>query len=230
MMKGRRSDARDRQPPAYRRARRGRLGGSIAVGALVLGATLAFLVGLPRPEDLASDRPVAPSGTADVVLSRAPPAGCAADKPAADARRFKKALSCLRDLDRRNHGVRKLRSNDDLGRVALHHARDMIRRHYFDHRSPGGGGHMDRIADSRYKPAAGCWSAGENLYYSRHGTTPRHAMRVALNSPEHRRNILGRRWKDVGSGVVSTSPYGDPDGVTVVVLYGTRFSGACHVG
>jgi uncharacterized protein YkwD len=139
------------------------------------------------------------------------------------------ALSCLRDLDRRRHGVRKLRLNNDLGGVALKHARDMVRRHYFDHLSPGARDHMDRIAASGYKPTAGCWSAGENLYYSRGNSPPRHAMRVALNSKTHRRNILGRRWKDVGSGVVTTSPYGDTSGLTVVVLYGTRFNGACHV-
>jgi uncharacterized protein YkwD len=119
--------------------------------------------------------------------------------------------------------------NNDLGAVALNHARDMVRRHYFDHLSPGGRDQMDRIAASGYKPSTGCWSAGENLYYSRSNSTPRHAMRVALNSKGHRRNILARRWKDFGSGVVTTSPYGDPSGLTVVVLYGTRFHGPCHV-
>jgi uncharacterized protein YkwD len=145
-----------------------------------------------------------------------------------DIRRFRTAMACLQDLERRKHGLRNLRWDHDLSRVARKHAWDMVRRHYFDHLSPGGRDHMDRVAASGYKPIVGCWSAGENLFFSRGSTTPRHVVRASMNSEAHRRNILLRRWHDSGLGVVRTSPYGDPGGLTVVALFGTRSKRPCR--
>lgn len=153
-------------------------------------------------------------------------AGCAgADTPTTDIRRFRKAVSCLHNLERRHHGLGSLRMNSDLSRVAAKHARDMVRRHYFEHLSPSHRDHMDRIAASRYKPSAGRWSAGENLYFSRGIATPRQMMSAWMKSPAHRRNILMGCWHDFGLGVVKTSPYGERAGLTVVALFGTR---SCH--
>ena len=160
--------------------------------------------------------------------ARGSQSGCAAaDSPTGDARRTQKAMLCLHNLERGGRGLRRLRLNRDLSGVATKFARNMVSRHYFDHYSPGHRDHMDRIAVSDYKPAAGCWTAGENLFASRAGVTPRQLLSAWMGSSAHRQNILRRSWQDFGFGVVATSPQGDADGLTVVALFGTRSGGPC---
>jgi uncharacterized protein YkwD len=162
----------------------------------------------------------------NALPAQASKAGCAAaGKATTNIRRIQKAVSCLHNLERRAHGLRSLRWDPDLSRAAAKHARDMVRRHYFEHQSPSHRNHMDRIAAGGYKPTAGCWSAGENLYFSRSTSTPRQLLRAWMNSAAHRWNILRGGWHDFGLGVVTTSPYGEPAGLTVVALFGTR---SCH--
>ena len=84
---------------------------------------------------------------------------------------------------------------------------------------------MDRIAASSYRPTAGCWSAGENLFSSSGTTTPRQLLSAWMNSTAHRRNIEHNGWRDFGLGVVTESPEGNPHGLTAVVLFGTRACG-----
>ena len=111
--------------------------------------------------------------------------------------------------------------------MATKFAKNMVARRYFDHYSPGHRDHMDRIAASAYRPAAGCWTAGENLFASRTAITPRQLLSAWMGSTAHRQNILRRGWQDFGLGVVATSPQGDAGGLTVVALFGTRSSSPC---
>ncbi len=156
-------------------------------------------------------------------------AGCkGADKTGQSVKRFRKAMTCLHDSERRAHGVRRhLRLNRDLSLAAAKHARDMVRRHYFEHRSPSGTDHMDRIAAGGYKPNAGSWSAGENLLFSRGNSTPRQMFGAWMKSTDHRTNILRSCWKDFGLGMVQSSPFGDAGGLTIVALFG-KHRGACR--
>jgi uncharacterized protein YkwD len=182
----------------------------IAVGALILGF-------------------VAQGGLRHTGTTREgiPPAAdttrCAgADKPSRNTERVKEAVLCLHNVVRRKHGLQNMRWNHDLSGVARGHARDMVSRHYFEHMSPGHRDNMDRIAASGYKPAAGCWSAGENLFFSNASTTPRELLSAWMKSAAHRRNIERKGWRDFGLGMVTESPKGDPHGLTAVALFGTR--------
>jgi uncharacterized protein YkwD len=136
-------------------------------------------------------------------------------------------MLCLHNLERRERGLSKLHWNAALASVAAKHARDMVSRQYFAHVSPGGRDHMDRIAASGYQPAVGCWTAGENLFYSSGPSTPRQLLDAWMNSPAHRQNILRRGWESFGLGVVATSPQGDSNGLTVVALFGVRSKQLC---
>lgn len=169
----------------------------------------------------------AAAGSGSSSPARASNACAGADKPVTSIRRFQKAVTCLHNAERSHHGLRNLRWNRDLTGVAAKHARDMVHRHYFDHMSPSHRNHMDRIAASGYKPSAGCWSGGENLFFSRGASTPRQLMRAWMNSATHRKNVLRGRWHDFGLGVVKTSPFGEAAGLTVVALFGTRSKKAC---
>jgi len=140
---------------------------------------------------------------------------------------LKRGLLCLHNFERRRHGLSQLRLNADLSGVALSHARDMVNRHYFSHFSPGGKDHMDRIAASSYPPSAGCWTAGENLLVANGAATAAQLLQAWLHSPVHRAVILRRGWRDFGLGVVEKSPQGDPNGLTVVALFGSRSGTGC---
>jgi uncharacterized protein YkwD len=86
---------------------------------------------------------------------------------------------------------------------------------------------MDRIGASAYRPATGCWTAGENLFFSRVSSTPGQLLGAWLSSPSHRANVLRPGWRDLGVGVVARSPQGDPGGLTVVALFGRRSAHRC---
>jgi uncharacterized protein YkwD len=145
----------------------------------------------------------------------------------ANARVLKGAILCLHNYQRSRHGLSQLRLNSDLSAVALRHARDMVKRHYFSHFSPGGKDHMDRIAASAYPPSAGCWTAAENLLVADGAADALRLVQAWLNSPEHRANMLHRGWRDFGLGIVGKSPQGDPNGLTVVALFGLRAKKSC---
>jgi uncharacterized protein YkwD len=88
----------------------------------------------------------------------------------------------------------------------------MARRNFFSHVTPGGADLGDRLRRAGYgRPGAG-WRAGENLGW---GTGPRAtpAALVAawLASPEHRRNMLRRSYRELGVGVARGEPTGASD-------------------
>jgi uncharacterized protein YkwD len=181
------------------------------------GLLVALAVASPGTASAHSDKP-----------ARDPQAACpGADTATSKIRQIQKTMLCLHNLERRERGLSKLRWNPELAGVAGKHARDMVSRHYFAHGSPGGKDHMDRIAASGYKPAAGCWTAGENLFYSTGPSTARQLLNAWMNSPAHRRNILRGGWHDFGLGVAKASPQGDARGLTVVALFGIRSKHSC---
>jgi uncharacterized protein YkwD len=177
-------------------------------------STLTLALGVAVP---------AVAGTHNSKSATGSEAGCAgADTRTSNVRVLQKAMLCLHNLERGDHGLSKLAWNRDLSKAASRHARDMASRHYFAHLSPRGHDHMDRVAATNYKPAAGCWTAGENLFFSSGASTPRQLLRAWMHSTPHRQNILHKGWHDFALGVVGKSPSGDHDGLTIVALFGTR--------
>jgi uncharacterized protein YkwD len=180
--------------------------------------------------------------TAVIVLSLALPAastarerylgvsaaGCAgASSASLGPKSFARAMLCLHDRARRSRGIGALRWNNNLARAATVHARDMVRRHYFDHTSPQHRGFMDMIAATGYG-GSGCWGAGENLGLAHGPATPRQLLTAWMRSPAHRPNILRRRWHDFGLAMVRSSPLGERTGLTVVALFGTHTVRVCR--
>jgi uncharacterized protein YkwD len=125
----------------------------------------------------------------------------AASRPA-HAMRAPSALeaSVLRELNevRAAHGLRPLRLNGELGVAAAQHTREMLNDGYFEHASHDGTAFWRRIG--RWYPAAGYtrWAVGENLLWSSPDVTPSAAVARWMASPEHRANILGASWREIG--------------------------------
>ena len=136
-----------------------------------------------------------------------------------------RATLCLINAERRTRGLRILRSSRRLSKAARRHSRDMARRHYFSHTSPGGTTFPERILRAGYLRGANDWFVGENLAWgTRARGTARGVLRVWMTSPSHRRVLLTPSFRDVGLGV----EWGVPDrqlagGATYTVDFGVRY-------
>lgn len=105
----------------------------------------------------------------------------------------------LVNQERIAHGLKPLQADTALRRVARQHSADMFRRGYFSHYSPEGADAADRIraAGVRFK------TAGENLALA---PTLNIAHKSLMNSPGHRANILHKRFRKAGIGVMKGGP------------------------
>jgi uncharacterized protein YkwD len=168
------------------------------------------------------------------VLLAAPPSASAAEQacPAANAttanatkREIVNATLCTLNRERARHGLKALKLNKKLSVAARGHARDMARRNYFSHDTLGGGSFVDRIRRTGYLKGARSWMVGENLAWGSHGNSrPSTIMRLWMNSPGHRANILNGSFREIGIGVVYDAPVrggGSPAG-TYATDFGYR--------
>jgi uncharacterized protein YkwD len=117
----------------------------------------------------------------------------------ANMRRIRGALLCLINLHRLARDLPLLRQNARLRRAARRHSQDMLRRSYFDHQGPAGPSLVDRLRRVGYWPA----SASENIGLGSGPLSTPTAMTLAwMDSDGHRENILERKYRDIGIGVV----------------------------
>jgi len=127
---------------------------------------------------------------------------------------------------RREHGLAPLRLSARLSAAARQHSREMAARGYFSHDSANGSSFDRRIA--RFYPLGGTryWSVGENLLWSSPDVDPDAALQMWWNSPEHRKNMLTARWREIGVSAVhaATAPgtYGGREVTIVTTDFGVR--------
>ena len=89
-----------------------------------------------------------------------------------------------------------------MAQAAKSHAKDMLKRGYFDHESPEGETASDRIRDAGYDFVA----VGENIASgSGRSATPKAIVRLWMDSKGHRANILSRDYTEFGLGVAANS-------------------------
>ena len=108
---------------------------------------------------------------------------------------------------RRDAGLSPLAADPALSRAAQAHAADMLRRRYFDHRTPDGGTIMDRYGFA----IRGGGTVAENIARCRRCPVPADAAAVDslhddwMSSPGHRRNILAAGFDRYGFGIAETA-------------------------
>ncbi|MDQ3609483.1 MAG: CAP domain-containing protein [Actinomycetota bacterium] len=162
----------------------------------------------------------------------AAPAAHAADCSYADSRargpisraRADRALRCLIGNERETRGLDRFDRSTRLNEAAQRHTRDMHRREYFSHISPGGRDVVDRVrAYTSYVDGSPDWRLGETLAarYAR-TATPRRILATMMASTSHRRTLLTSRFRDIGVGWTLGSPSGSDRGATVAVVVGDR--------
>ena len=114
---------------------------------------------------------------------------------------------CLLNAERTQRGLHPLKVNRRLARAATGHAGDMVRRGYFSHDSLSGASFVDRIRRTGYLSGPRAWFVGENLAWgSGDRSSPSAIVHGWMSSPGHRANILQRRFRQVGLGLVRGAP------------------------
>lgn len=169
------------------------------------------------------------AAAAVAALSAAPAAearGCGnadLDPAQATVQQLRHATVCVLNVQRRKHGLRRLRQNPGLVLAGQRHAMDMVERRYFSHSSTAGTPFMARIRRTGYLRRSGRTLLGENLAYGgRELGTPRQIVRSWMRSPGHRANILQPRFREVGIGVVRRLPVHGMSGATYAAAFGRR--------
>ena len=110
--------------------------------------------------------------------------------------------------------------------AAGRHSKEMAQRGYFSHDSANGSSFSSRLV--RFYPSRGfrSWSVGENLLWASPDVGAARALRLWLNSPPHRANLLTPRWREIGLAAVhaSSAPgvYGGRPATVVTADFGAR--------
>jgi uncharacterized protein YkwD len=156
----------------------------------------------------------------------ASPAGASSQRPATSLSSLEQGV--LSDINtlRKEHGLAPLRLSASLSSAARQHSSEMAARGYFSHSSANGSSFDRRIA--RYYPMGGnhYWSVGENLLWSSPDVDAAAALNMWWNSPEHRKNMLTARWREIGLSAVHVAAapgtYGGREVTIVTTDFGVR--------
>jgi uncharacterized protein YkwD len=127
---------------------------------------------------------------------------------------------------RSRHGLPGLRHSPGLTAAAAYHSRQMVQHGFFEHESRDGGSFRKRV--KRFYGSRGfrAWEVGENLAYGSPDLDAAATVRMWMNSPGHRENLLAASWRELGLAAVHVDSAGGTFGggpVTVVTLdFGLR--------
>ena len=144
-----------------------------------------------------------------ILAIGAAPVGCRSAAPrqtprivtgvgGADDAQIARGLFELINAERAEGGLMKLVWDEKLAQVACDYSRDMARRDFFSHTSPGGARLEDRLAAAD----VGFVSAAENLGMNRGFSDPAaDCLTGWLQSTGHRRNMFSTRYRYAAVGV-----------------------------
>lgn len=110
-------------------------------------------------------------------------------------------MACLIAFARAREGVQPLRLSEKLDRVAALKVDADLACDEFSH-TPCGSDFMTWFEAVGYGLGSSRYAVGENLAWGRgEDASPEQIMRMWLESPEHRQNLLSPRWREFGLGV-----------------------------
>lgn len=101
----------------------------------------------------------------------------------------------LVNIQRAKAGLKPMKQNWQLSRVARYKSQDMINKNYFSHQSPTYGSPFNMMESFGLRFS----SAGENIAMGQR--TPAEVMNSWMNSPGHRANIMNPSYTEIGVGL-----------------------------
>lgn len=112
---------------------------------------------------------------------------------------FQKKVVELVNVERSKNGLKPLKMNTELSKVATLKSQDMAKLNYFSHTSPTYGSPFDMMK----KYGISYRTAGENIAMGQ--STPEQVMQGWMNSSGHRANILKSSFTQIGVGIAKNS-------------------------
>ena len=125
---------------------------------------------------------------------------CANATDSADALsipQLRDAIACLINKERTSRGKKPLPDDGRLQKAAQRHTDQMVQKNCFGHRCPGEPGLEARIRATGYFRGATAFLYAEDVGCAR---TADEMVDHWMSSALHRRNILARKFKDLGVG------------------------------
>jgi uncharacterized protein YkwD len=176
----------------------------------------------PGPTLLGGDPP-AQSGTQSGTAAAASAAPTARATTTSVASQLQFLVAAQINVVRRSYGRSRLTLSPQLTRAGQEHARQLALAGYFSHDWSDGSPFGSWI--KRFYPVgnARTWRAGENLAWSVQDVSAPQAVEMWLASPEHRRILLDKRWRQVGLGVIRADGAGGIYGGQSVVILAAEF-------
>ena len=145
-----------------------------------------------------------------------------AEPTAANVSQVQRTVLCLVNRERTTRGLKRLRASSKLDKAATAHSRDMVRRGYFDHVSPGGGTMQDRLKQAGWFRGARSYAFAENIAWGGGELgSPKNIVESWMKSTGHRHNILRRQYTELGVGIALGTPE-EHDGATYTTNFGFR--------
>jgi uncharacterized protein YkwD len=137
-------------------------------------------------------------------------------------RQARKAIMCLLNQERAEHGLPAFERSKKLQRAAQKHSARMSGGNCFDHECPGEADLVDRLGNVKYLLGSLLsWTCAENIAWGmKSAGTPKAIMDAWMNSAGHRANILNGDLEQVGIGFAKGSP---SDGDAPAGMYTTDF-------
>lgn len=108
----------------------------------------------------------------------------------------------LTNNERIKHGLKPLKWNEELAKLARAHSQDMVDRNFFSHENPDGKSPFDRMREA----GIGYHIAAENIAAGQ--ASPEKAVAEWMNSEGHRKNILKPELAELGVGIARGGRYG----------------------
>ena len=138
--------------------------------------------------------------------------------------RIRRALRCLINVERAERRLLPVSLDRALERAAGRHARDMVRRRYFSHRSPAGTRVTERVRASGYLRGARFWTVGEVLaWLVRPRPTPAAVVDAWMRSKPHQAVLLHASFRQVGAAFSRGNPRSRRGaGATFAAVFGRR--------
>jgi uncharacterized protein YkwD len=218
----------------------------LVLSSLTITAAAAALTGPATAHAASLPLPCVETGLLAPIGDCPPSANAPSETPAADPKparrgrcadadlqptrgnldRLAKATLCLVNKERTRRDRQPVTRHRSLTKVASSYARQMVDNKFFDHVTPRGTTLTQRVRTTSYLEGLRRWRIGENLAWGT-GTlgSPAQTVRAWMRSPGHRRNMLDRRFREIGIGVAVGIPVAlrnAPTGATYAHVFGRR--------
>jgi uncharacterized protein YkwD len=120
---------------------------------------------------------------------------------------------------RSSRGLVPLKLNAKLSAAAEAHSRAMASAGFFAHESADGSAFWKRVQRFYASNGFGLWSVGENLLWSSPDVDAPAALKLWMESPAHRENLLTPKWREIGLAAVHvTGAPGTFKGMDVTIV------------